>query len=249
MTAGEISLQGNKSIPDLAPLEAVLFDVDGTLCDSDPIHHQAFQEMLLEIGFNNGVPIDEEFFIKNIAGRHNDDIAATLFPDDLPRGEKFLEDKEAMFRRLASDNLPPINGLYKLTKWIEDHGLKKAAVTNAPRPNAELMISKLGLKDFFDVVIVGSECERAKPYPDPYLKALELLKVSKDHTFICEDSASGIRAGVAAGMPVVGLTTRNPENVLMEANPTMLVKDYEDPKLWSALEELDKKGDSLKTAA
>ncbi|KAB2053953.1 hypothetical protein ES319_A12G221600v1 [Gossypium barbadense] len=249
MTAGEISLPSNKSIPDLAPLEAVLFDVDGTLCDSDPIHHQAFQEMLLEIGFNNGVPIDEEFFIKNIAGRHNDDIAATLFPDDLPRGEKFLEDKEAMFRRLASDNLPPINGLYKLTKWIEDHGLKKAAVTNAPRPNAELMISKLGLKDFFDVVIVGSECEHAKPYPDPYLKALELLKVSKDHTFICEDSASGIRAGVAAGMPVVGLTTRNPENVLMEANPTMLVKDYEDPKLWSALEELDKKGDSLKTAA
>lgn len=88
--------------------------------------------------------------------------------------------------RLASDNLPPINGLYKLTKWVENHGLKKAAVTNAPRPNAELMISKLGLKDFFDVVIVGSECERAKPYPDPYLKALELLKVSKDHTFICE---------------------------------------------------------------
>lgn len=47
----------------------------------------------------------------------------------------------------------------------------------------------------------------------------------------------------------MGLTTRNPENVLMEANPTMLVKDYEDLKLWSALEELDKKGDSLKTAA
>ncbi|KAE8712790.1 Haloacid dehalogenase-like hydrolase domain-containing protein Sgpp [Hibiscus syriacus] len=278
MTAGQKSVQSNESIPDLAPLEAVLFDVDGTLCDSDPIHHHAFRDMLLEIGFNNGVPIDEEFFIKNIAGRHNTDIAATLFPDDLPRGEKFLDDKEAMFRRLASENLPPLKGLYKLTKWIEDRGLKRAAVTNAPRLNAELMISKLGLKDFFNVVIVGSECEHAKPYPDPYLKALELLKVSKDHTFICEvcpptmffcirsyskcklelktcsfffivqDSASGIRAGVAAGVPVVGLTTRNPENVLTEANPTLLIKDYEDPKLWAALEELDKKADSLKSA-
>ena len=50
-------------------------------------------------------------------------------------------------------------------------------------------------------------------------------------------------------MPVVGLTTRNPENLLMEANPTILIQDYEDPKLWAALEELDKKGGSSKTAA
>ncbi|XWS62088.1 hypothetical protein CRYUN_Cryun07bG0181200 [Craigia yunnanensis] len=239
MMAGENSVQSKKSIPDLAPLEAVLFDVDGTLCDSDPLHHYAFREMLQEVGFNNGVPIDEEFFAKNISGKHNDDIAVILFPEDIPRGIKFLEDKEAMFRRLASENLPPTKGLYKLTKWIEDLGLKRAAVSNAPRPNAELMISKLGLKDFFDAVIIGSDCERAKPYPDPYLKALEVLK----------DSVSGIRAGVAAGMPVVGLTTRNPENLLMEADPTILIKDYEDPKLWAGLEELDKKGGSSKTAA
>ncbi|KAB2070666.1 hypothetical protein ES319_A08G170400v1 [Gossypium barbadense] len=218
------------SVPDLAPLEAVLFDVDGTLCDSDPLHYQVFREMLPQIGFNNGVPIDEEYFIKNIAGKHNPAIAVLLYPDDIPRGIKFMEDKEAMFRRLASENLPPIKGLYKLTKWIEDRGLKRAAI-------------------FFDVVILGSDCERAKPYPDPYLKALEVLKVSKDHTFVCEDSVSGIKAGVAAGLPVVGLTTRNPESVLMEANPTILIKDYEDQKLWEALEELDKRIGSSKTSA
>ncbi|PPR96559.1 hypothetical protein GOBAR_AA24112 [Gossypium barbadense] len=201
MTAGENSVQSKKSVPDLAPLEAVLFDVDGTLCDSDPLHYQVFREMLPQIGFNNGVPIDEEYFIKNIAGKHNPAIAVLLYPDDILRGIKFMEDKEAMFRRLALENLPPIKGLYKLTKWIEDR----------------------------------SDCERAKPYPDPYLKALEVLKVSKDHTFVCEDSVSGIKAGVAAGMPVVGLTTRNPESVLMEANPTILIKDYEDQKLWEAL--------------
>ena len=50
-------------------------------------------------------------------------------------------------------------------------------------------------------------------------------------------------------MPVVGLTTRNPENLLMEADPTILIKDYEDPKLWAALEELDKKRASSKTVA
>ncbi|KAJ7952633.1 haloacid dehalogenase-like hydrolase domain-containing protein Sgpp [Quillaja saponaria] len=243
MTASsDNSVESKTSLSRLAPLEAVLFDIDGTLCDSDPLHHYAFREMLQEIGFNGGVPITEDFFVENIAGKHNDDIALILFPDDLQRGLKFVEDKEAMFRRLVGEQLKPVNGLYKLRKWIEDRGLKRAAVTNAPRANAELMVSILGLSDFFDTLIIGSDCEHAKPFPDPYLKALEVLKVSKDHTFIFEDSVSGISAGVAAGMPVVGLATRNPEHLLMEAQPAFLIKTYEDPKLWAALEELDKKG-------
>lgn len=241
-TLPENSRESNNSLARLAPLEAVLFDVDGTLCDSDPLHYFAFRVMLQEIGFNGGVPITDDFFIKNIAGKHNSDIARSLFPDDHERGEKFLDDKEAMFRRLVQDQVTPLSGLLKLRKWIEERGLKRAAVTNAPRLNAELMISKLGLSDFFDAVIIGSECQRAKPSPDPYLKALEALKVSKDHAFIFEDSVSGITAGVAAGMPVVGITTRNPENILTEAQPTFLIKDYDDTKLWSALEELDKTG-------
>lgn len=196
--------------------------------------------MLLEIGYNGGVPVTEEWFCENIAGGHNDDIAKFLFPNDLERGLKFCEDKEILFRKLAKENLKAIDGLFKVTKWIEERGLKRAAVTNAPKLNAEMMISALGLTDFFDCVVLGSECEHAKPYPDPYLKALDTLKVSKDHTFVFEDSASGIKAGVAAGMPVIGLKTRNPEHLLMVAKPTFLIQNYEDPKLWAALEGIDR---------
>ncbi|KAL5552668.1 hypothetical protein UlMin_040069 [Ulmus minor] len=203
---------------ELAPLEAILFDVDGTLCDLDPLHYYAFCEML-----------QEEFGVINddIAGKHNDDIALSLFPDDYQRGLKFVDDKEAMFRQLALEQLKPISGLYKLKKWIEDRGLKRAAFTNAPRPN----------NFFFDFLIIGGECEHAKPHLEPYLKALELLKASKDHTFIFEDFISEIKVG----MPVVGLSTRNLEHLLMEAKPIFLIKDYEDSKLWAELEELDKK--------
>lgn len=88
--------------------------------------------------------------------------------------------------RLAKEQLKPIDGLYKLRKWIEERGLKRAAVTNAPKLNAELMISLLGLSDFFEAVILGSDCDHAKPHPDPYLKALEVLQVSKDHTVVFE---------------------------------------------------------------
>ncbi|XP_064953471.1 haloacid dehalogenase-like hydrolase domain-containing protein Sgpp [Musa acuminata AAA Group] len=175
------------SLGRLAPLKAVLFDVDGTLCDSDPLHYYAFREMLQEIGYNNGVPIDEEFFVRNIAGRHSEDTAKILFPDwDHEKAMKFVDDKEPMFRRLVSKQLKAIEGLHKLCKWVKDRGLKHAAVTNAPRPNAELMISMLGLIDFFDAAVIGSKCQRAKLFPDPYLKALEKLNVSVEHTFIVE---------------------------------------------------------------
>ena len=79
--------------------------------------------------------------------------------------------------------MEPIEGLYKLTKCVEDHGLKRAAVTNAPRPNTYLMISTLGLTDFFHLVIIGGECEHPN---DPYLKALEVVNVSNEHAFICQ---------------------------------------------------------------
>ncbi|CAA6669726.1 unnamed protein product [Spirodela intermedia] len=197
------------SFASIFPLEAVLFDIDGTLCDSDPIHYFAFREMLQEVGYNGGEPITEEFFAKNISGGHNDDLARFLFPDwDHKTAMKFMDDKEAMFRS---------EGLHKLCRWIEDRRLKRAA----------LMISILGLSDFFEVLVVGSECERAKPFPDPYLKALKLIGASSDHTFVFEDSASGIKAGVAAGMP----------GMLLDAGAALLIGDFEDPKLWAALEE------------
>ncbi|KAL2491369.1 Haloacid dehalogenase-like hydrolase domain-containing protein Sgpp [Abeliophyllum distichum] len=238
------------SLSTVAPLEAILFDIDGTLCDSDPIHYHAFREMLQEVGFNGGAPISEEFFVKNISGMHNEELCHVLFPEwDLKRARKFMDDKEEMFRRLASEQLKQITGLDKLCKWIEDRGLKRAAVTNAPRPNAEMIISLLGLVDFFNIMVIGSECDRAKPFPDPYLEALRTVEVSPEHAFVFEDSVSGIKAGVAAGMPVVGLALRNPEKLLLETGATFVIKDFTDSKLWTALEDLEKKTEAMEVTA
>ncbi|CAN6697767.1 unnamed protein product [Malus baccata var. baccata] len=221
-------LDRKSSLACIAPLEAILFDIDGTLCDSDPFHYYAFREMLQEVGFNGGVPITEEFFSEKITGGHNEYLCSILFPDwDIERARQFLVDKEAMFRRLR--------------QWIEKQGLRRAAVTNAPKLNAELILSKLKLTDFFEIVVLGEECIRAKPFPDPYLTALEKLNLSNEHAFIFEDSVSGVKAGVAAGMPVVGLGTRNPEEALINAGASFVIKDFDDPKLWEALEEIVKK--------
>ncbi|KAI5083187.1 hypothetical protein GOP47_0002930 [Adiantum capillus-veneris] len=224
------------SFPAATALQAVLFDIDGTLCDSDPLHYYSFREMLQEVGFQGGVPITEEFFIENISGRENFYIGLSLFPDwEQDRRDKFLFDKEARFRSIAAQQLKPVEGLDTLCKWIEKRGLKRAAVTNAPRANAELMTSLLGLSSFFEVVVVGGECERAKPYPDPYQKALKHFGLQPDQAFVLEDSETGIRAAVAAGVAAVGVATRNPEQSLIEAGATFVIHDFNDEKLWKAL--------------
>jgi beta-phosphoglucomutase-like phosphatase (HAD superfamily) len=69
---------------------------------------------------------------------------------------------------------------------VKKRGFRRAAVTNAPRPNAEQMIAAVGLTDFFEYLVIGNECERPKPFPDPYLKALKHFKVSAENAFAFE---------------------------------------------------------------
>ena len=72
------------TLPSLKSLRGVLFDIDGTLCDSDPLHYQAFQEILLEKGFQGyrgGEPISREFFDEHISGGHNSVLGRQLWPD------------------------------------------------------------------------------------------------------------------------------------------------------------------------
>lgn len=222
--------------PSVESLEAVFFDVDGTLCDSDPLHYQSFRDMLQEVGFQGGVPITEEYFINNISGKDNFYIGLSLFPDwDQDKRDKFLCDKEALFRSLAAKHVHPVEGLDILCRWIEERGLRRAAVTNAPRENAELMISLVGLESFFELVVLGGECERPKPFPDPYKKALKHFEISPDQALVLEDSSSGLRAAVAAGIAGLGVATRNPRDSLLEAGATFVINDFKDSQLWKAL--------------
>ena len=75
--------------------------------------------------------------------------------------------------------------------WIDCRGLKKAAVTNAPKENARVMLAALGMDNWFDEIILGENCKMPKPHPDPYLDAIKVLGVERDEALICEDSPSG----------------------------------------------------------
>ena len=131
--------------------------------------------------------------------------------------------------------LQPVKGLPRLCAWIEKKGLRRCAVTNAPRANAEHMISALGLTSFFDFVIIGPECKRAKPFPDPYLLGLQELGIRAEEAFAVEDSPAGMKAALAAGLPCVGVLTSQKESVMNKVGASICVKDYDDEALWELL--------------
>ncbi|KAL3700791.1 hypothetical protein R1sor_018813 [Riccia sorocarpa] len=232
------------NFPSCEEIKAILFDVDGTITDSDPLHFQAFKEIFEQgwaewgqAGFNNGEPMTKEFFLTQISGKLNSVITAEQFPHlDESAREKITEEKEARYRSLAKEHTSEIAGLSKFIEWIKERGLRRAAVSNSPRDNVEQVISALGLDEFFELVVIGHECERPKPFPDPYLKALRFFGVSPEQALIFEDSPAGTKAGAAAGVAVVGLTTGHPEGTLRTAGATLIIKSYEDPALWEKLQ-------------
>ena len=154
-------------------LEALIFDMDGTLVHSDPVHLRAFVEILGP----EGVSVDEEVYRSTIIGRTNESIFATLLPDrPVADHEIFADLKEAAFRRLASE-LKPLDGLIKLLDWADQNGIRIALVTNAPALNAHHMLDVMGLTDRFAVKITREDAVRGKPDPLPYLTALERLGI------------------------------------------------------------------------
>jgi beta-phosphoglucomutase len=110
-------------------------------------------------------------------------------------------------------------------------GLSLALVTNAPEENVEAILLALGLRDFFDAVVLADEVEAVKPDPAPYKAALEKLGISAEEALAFEDSVSGISSSVAAGISTVGITSSQVPERLREAGAFMTVEDFTDPRL------------------
>ncbi len=212
-------------------LTAILFDLDGTIVNTDPIHYQAWREMLLKYS----IEIDELFYKSRISGRLNPEIVKDILPElSLPAGEKFAEEKEALFREMATQ-LQPLSGFAELIAWTDTHPLKRALVTNAPRLNAAFMLDVLKIKPIFPTVVLGDDCLAGKPDPAPYQAALDQLGISAEMAIALEDSPSGIRSSVAAGIRTIGIASTHHPQVLLEIGAFMAINDFTDLHLWTFL--------------
>lgn len=212
---------------------ALLFDLDGTLVDTDHLHLDAFNLLFAEHGFQ----VDRPTYTKEIMGKPNSGIAETFLPHLAPETAlALLARKEEAYRGMVGA-LTPIAGLVELLDWAEARNIPSGVVTNAPRANAELVLAGLGIADRFKALVIGDELAEAKPHPLPYLTGLERLGGKAARSVAFEDSPSGMRAALGAGLSLVGMATSLPPDAMLDQGAHLAVKDFNDPRVRALIEQ------------
>ena len=145
---------------------------------------------------------------KELMGFSNTSISERFLPGQSPeRQAAIMAEKEEAFRKLASGQIKPLAGLMKLLALADRADVPMVAVTNAPRLNAEMMLSGLGIMQRFKAVIIGDELPHGKPHPMPYLEGLRAVSAAPDLSLAFEDSRSGVQSASAAGIATIGIRT------------------------------------------
>lgn len=183
------------------PLAAVLWDMDGTLVDTEP-YWMASEVALIE---SFGGTWSHEQALQ-LVGMGLEDSARILQDAGVRMSVHDIVDHltDAVTSRLATDGVPFRPGAKELLADLREAGIKTGLVTMSLR---RMALSVVDLIEFeaFDVVIAGDDSTRPKPYPDPYLQAFDALGVTPEQSVAIEDSPNGLRSAVASGAAVIGV--------------------------------------------
>jgi HAD superfamily hydrolase (TIGR01509 family) len=210
----------------------LLFDIDGTLASTDHMHHEALNEVIAPFGRQ----VDDAFYKSQVMGRTNAAIFGELFPAMTVSEQTAIADaKEAAFRARARAGIEPTPGLFELLDWADTNAVPYACVTNAPRLNAELILTGLGLKRRFQHVVIADEITHGKPHPLPYLIGAQLINVAPNRCIAFEDSGSGVLSAAAAGAATVGMLSGLDTPALVAFGATLTVTDFRDPRIMALI--------------
>jgi HAD superfamily hydrolase (TIGR01509 family) len=212
--------------------KALLFDIDGTLANTDPLHLKAFNQVLGP----RGHVFDHARFSRELQGFANAAIGERFLSDESPEQRALiLGEKEEIFRTLVADQIEPLPGLMALLDRAAAAGIPMVAVTNAPRLNAELLLSGLGIRQRFAAIVIGDELPHGKPHPLPYQEGLRFVGARPQSSIAFEDSRTGVRSATAAGIPTIGIRTSLSHADLVAAGAVTSASGFDDPDLLARL--------------
>ncbi|HEV2093574.1 MAG TPA: HAD family phosphatase [Rubrobacter sp.] len=211
--------------------KALLFDLDGTLSNTDAVHFPNWIEILRPYG----VEVTRELYEEKLSGRVDREAVEDVLPD-LPDEEvDELLEREELRARQRSSEIGPLPGLRGLIEAGRRRGLPLALVTNSNVEDAGEILQPLGLDGAFSPVIYPRDTSEDKPAALPYERALEELGLSAEEVVAFEDSVTGVRSAVEAGIRTVGITSGHPPEDLIEAGVEIVVGDFMDPALYDFL--------------
>src|SRR5208283_4145872 len=209
LAAGQLTGQfrgriGRGLVEHLADGLALIFDMDGVIVHSNPLHCQAWAAFNRRYGLES-TPV----MLERMYGRRNDQIIRDFFGDGLTEDEIAARGaaKEEIYREILGSRMEEllVPGLRPFLEWFR--GAPMALATNAEPENVDFVLDRAGLRQYFRVVVDGHQVSHPKPHPEIYLRAAELLAISPANCIVLEDSHTGVAAARAAGMRVAGLGT------------------------------------------
>ncbi len=182
---------------------AVLWDMDGTLIDSEEFHWISWRNTMA----NEGITITREQFLASF-GQRNDSIVpqwlgAASTPEDI---ERIANAKEELYRHLVRrDGISPLPGVASWLHRLHKQGWLQAIASAAPRANVEVVLEALSATRFFQGIVSAEDVHRGKPDPEVYLTAAARLGASPDRCIVVEDAVAGIEGARRAGMRSIGV--------------------------------------------
>jgi len=210
--------------PDI--LQAAIFDCDGILVDTEPLHYRAFQKVLAPLGMGHSF----ETYLERFVGYDDRDAFINAFKEaGVELGPKTLieliEAKAAALEDLIRQGVPGFPGVVELVKELMDRGVPLAVASGALRYEIDAFLASLGLNGAFHIIVAADEVKKSKPDPETYLLAVERLRRVKgqerldpQRCIAIEDTPAGIRSARSAGLVVIAVTNSFSASELSEAD-------------------------------
>lgn len=214
------------------PLQALIFDMDGVLCDTMPYHLEAWLQYSATIP---ELAVASRECLEQMGGKRNEDLLPELLGRPVAAADiqRWGSEKEAVYRSLIKDEIQWLPGLVPFLQQSQAVGFKLGLGTSACRENVDLLMGQDQLGDFFAAQVIETDVERGKPDPQCYLLVAERLGVSPDQCLVFEDAIAGTQAAQNAGMRCWGVLTTHSEAELKQAGAEYCIQDFTDPALRS----------------
>lgn len=184
-------------------MPAALWDMDGTLIDSEDYHWRAWRETMAR----NGVPITHEHFVSTF-GQRNDAILPHWLGADAPVDliVRIGDEKEALYRELLREGIEPLPGAAEWIARLHAEGWRQAIASSAPRRNVEAILASLKIS--FDAIVAAEDVRHGKPDPEVFLAAASRLGMPVAECVVVEDAPQGIEAARRGGMRSIGVSRK-----------------------------------------
>lgn len=206
-------------------LRAAIFDFDGVVVDTEPIHYITFKQTLAQLG----IEIPKERWYREFTGIGSKNIIRILFQENKinEEVEKWFEKRRKNFFDYVKNNgVNKIDGIDVFLKILKTKNIKTGIATGSGRELTKFVLQKISLSDYFDVIVSADDVTNKKPHPEVFLKAAELLGVSPNKCIAFEDSPNGVKSAKAAGMKLIGVESPS----LPGTECDFVIKDFQNLK-------------------